>query len=488
MAEIGPCGPCSEIHLDRRPKFCDKQGVPGHVCQVNGDCARFLELWNLVFIQYNRLGPAQLEPLPARHVDTGMGLERIVSVLQNVDSNYRTDLLSPMLDAVQRLTGHTEAEREASLTPYRVIADHSRAAAFLIADGVVPGNTGRNYVCRMIIRRAARFGSKIGLNEPFLATVAEAVVNTYGDFYPELARNRNAILENLTREERRFQRTVEGGMAKLEILLERVQAGGGRILPGDQAFDLYATFGLPLELTRDVARENSMEVDEAGFRKAMDEHRLASGAGEAFGDMGGESIDIYRLLVTELQAQGALDSQGVGYDPYSRLEVEGPVLALVRDGQPVRSAGPGDTVEVLLPETCFYVESGGQVSDTGTIVSADPRRDWEIHVTDTRKPAAGAIIHVGEVLRGEPRVGDAAYARVDDLRRRDIMRNHTATHLLHAELRAVLGELARQAGSLVAPDRPLRLHSLGGGKRRAARTDQAGVNQAIPAATNWTSL
>jgi alanyl-tRNA synthetase len=188
MADTGPCGPCSEIHLDRGPEFCDKQDVPGHVCRVNGDCSRFLELWNLVFIQYNRLGPSQLEPLPHKHVDTGMGFERIVSVLQGVTSNYRTDLLWPLIEATQEMTGHSDEEREANFTPYRVIADHARAAAFLIADGVVPGNTGRNYICRMIIRRAARFGSKIGLNEPFLARVAEVVVENYGDFYPELKR------------------------------------------------------------------------------------------------------------------------------------------------------------------------------------------------------------------------------------------------------------------------------------------------------------
>ncbi len=224
MAETGPCGPCSEIHLDRGLKYCNRQGTPGHVCQVNGDCTRFLELWNLVFIQYNRLGPTQLEPLPARHVDTGMGLERIVSVLQDVDSNYKTDLLSPMLDEVQRLTGHSQLEREANITPYRVIADHSRAAAFLIADGVVPGNVGRNYVTRMIIRRAARFGSKIGLDKPFLANVASIVIDRYGNFYPELQRHRTAILDNLTREEQRFQRTVEGGVAKLENLLREYQS------------------------------------------------------------------------------------------------------------------------------------------------------------------------------------------------------------------------------------------------------------------------
>jgi alanyl-tRNA synthetase len=452
MAETGPCGPCSEIHIDRGLKYCNKQGEPGHICQVNGDCTRFLELWNLVFIQYNRRGPTDLEPLPAKHVDTGMGLERIVAVIQDVDSNYKTDLLNPMMDAVQRLTGHSDAERIANITPYRVITDHARAAAFLIADGVVPGNVGRNYICRMIVRRAARFGSKIGLNEPFLATVAEEVIAGYGDFYPELKANRITILDNLKREEIRFQRTVEGGVAKLENLLSRLTSQGGRLLPGEQAFDLYATYGLPLEITRDIAREQNLAVDETGFINAMDQHRLASGAGEAFGPLGGEDVDIYRILMNDLQKRGLLSTQGVANDPYHSLEVEGPVLALVRDGQSISNAEPGDRVEVLLPETCFYVESGGQVSDTGTIVSAG-KPEWEIQVVDMSKPAAGMVVHIGEVRRGHPMTGDQAIARVDAQRRRDIMRNHTATHLLHHELRTLLGGHARQAGSLVAPDR-----------------------------------
>ncbi len=452
MAETGPCGPCSEIHLDRGQKYCNKQGEAGHTCQVNGDCTRFLELWNLVFIQYNRRSPTELEPLLAKHVDTGMGLERIVSALQDVDSNYKTDLLSPMMDVIQRLTGHSDAERLADMTPYRVITDHSRAAAFLIADGVVPGNVGRNYVCRMIVRRAARFGSKIGLNEPFLATVAEEVIANYGDFYPELKRNRGSILDNLKREEIRFQRTVEGGVAKLENQLAHLTSQGERVLPGEQAFDLYATYGLPLEITRDIAREQDLRVDEAGFHTAMEQHRLASGAGEAFGSMGGEEVDVYRDLIVDLRNRGLLGEQGVLYDPYHSLEVEGSILALVKDGRSISSAKPGDRVEVLLPETCFYVESGGQVSDTGTIVSAG-KPEWEIQIVDMSKPAAGMVVHIGEVRNGQPKTGDQVIARVDAQRRRDIMRNHTATHLLHHELRAILGEHARQAGSLVAPDR-----------------------------------
>ncbi|HZW03180.1 MAG TPA: alanine--tRNA ligase, partial [Anaerolineaceae bacterium] len=452
MAETGPCGPCSEIHYDKGPEYCNMKDVTGHVCQVNGDCARFLEIWNNVFIQYNRLSPTKLEPLPQRHVDTGMGLDRIVSIIQGVDSNYRTDLLLPLLQTVQKEAGHTDEEREANLTPYRVIADHSRAATFLIADGVVPGNTGRSYVCRMIIRRAARFGSKIGLNEPFMAKVAAKVIDLYGGAYPELARNRATILENLTREEERFQRTLATGMSYLQELLDVVRTRGEKVLSGQEAFDLYATHGLPLELTRDVAREQGLEVNDKEFLRAMEEHRVASGAGKAFGALGGDGVDLYRSVLEDLQKAGRVSPKGVEYDPYGPLEVEGRVLALIREGQAVDAVTEGDVVEVILPRTGFYIESGGQVSDTGTIVSVSEPR-WEIRIDEVRKPAAGVIVHLGQVTCGAPRVGDEAIAAVNAERRHDIMRNHTATHLLHKELQRVLGDHARQAGSLVAPDR-----------------------------------
>jgi len=452
MADTGPCGPCSEIHIDLGPEFCNKKEVPGHVCGVNGDCQRFLELWNLVFIQYNRLNPTDLEPLPATHVDTGMGFERIVSVLQGVYSNYRTDLISPIMDTVQKLTGDAPDQREAHLTPYRVIADHGRAATFLIADGVVPGNTGRGYVCRMIIRRAARFGSKIGLNDPFLAKVAETVIHDYGEAYPELRRNRVAILNNLTREEERFKRTVEAGVGQLGELLDELKQGDSKVLDGKKAFELYATHGLPLEITRDIAREQGLEVDEGGFKLAMDEHRLVSGAGKAFGLMGGEDVEVFRSILDGLIAEGKLTETGVTYDPYRALEVEAPLLAVVKDGISIPEAREGERVELILPETCFYVEAGGQVSDTGMFVSAKEPR-WEIRIEDTRRPAAGVIVHIGEVVKGHPHIDDIVIAAVDGPRRRDIMRNHTATHLLHAELHAVVGEHALQAGSLVAPDR-----------------------------------
>ena len=450
MAETGPCGPCSEIHFDRGEEFDNLAGKP-HKCGVNGECQRFLELWNNVFIQYNRIDKDTLEPLPAKHVDTGMGFERIVAVLQGVDSNYKIDLFQGALEAVRSLTGDSLGKMYANFTPYRVIADHARAAAFLIADGVVPGNIGRNYICRMIIRRAARFGTKLNLHEPFLAKPAEAIVTAYGDFYPELVKSRETIIDNLTREEVRFARTVESGTVYLQGMLDELQKSGDKTLDGRKAFDLYATFGLPLEIARDIAREQELDVDEAGFRSAMDKHRLASGGGKAMGKMGGEDAEFYTGIMMGLQKAGKLGKDGVAYNPYDWMQVKGDVLALAADGQNLTEAGAGDMVEVLLPKTGFYLESGGQVSDTGVIGAKDG--SWEIEVTEMRKPSAGAIVHVGEVVFGHPKVGDVAIAEVEATRRHDIRRNHTATHLLHTALHQVLGEGARQAGSSVTPDR-----------------------------------
>jgi alanyl-tRNA synthetase len=449
MAETGPCGPCSEIHMDRGEEFDNLRGKP-HRCGVNGECTRYLELWNNVFIQYNRIDKDTLEPLPAKHVDTGMGFERIVSVLQGVDSNYKIDLFQGALDSVRALTGDSPEKMFANFTPYRVIADHARAAAFLIADGVVPGNVGRNYVCRMIIRRAARFGTKLDLHDPFLANVAEAIILAYGDFYPELVKSREVILDNLRREEVRFARTVESGTAYLQGMLDALKQSGQKSLDGRKAFDLYATYGLPFEIARDISREQDLEVDEAGFRTAMDEHRLASGGGKAMGRMGGEDAEFYAGIRKGLQKDGRLGKDGVEYNPYEWLQVEGPLLALAADGQLLNETGAGDRVEVLLPKTGFYVESGGQVSDTGTIRASDG--SWEIEITEMRKPSAGVIVHVGELVFGHPKTGDLAIAAVDVARRHDIRRNHTATHLLHAALHQVLGQKAVQAGSLVAPD------------------------------------
>jgi alanyl-tRNA synthetase len=456
MAEFGPCGPCSEIHLDLGEERDNLRGTE-HRCGVNGECTRFLELWNNVFIQYNLFEDGRLEPLPAKHVDTGMGFERIVSVLQGVDSNYKTDLFTGSLDVLRSLTGHSEKEMLADFTPYRVICDHTRSAAFLIADGVVPGNGGRNYVTRMIIRRAARFGTKIGLHEPFLAKVAEAVIATYADFYPELAKHRQTILDNLTREEIRFARTVESGTAQLENLLSEIRASNKTTLDGHRAFDLYATYGLPFEISRDIAREQGLDVDETGYNEAKEKHSLASGGGKAMGKMGGDDAEFFAGLLKDLHKNKKLGEHGVEYDPYTSTQVnkytgkhENEVLALITaGGESVQSASLDDSVEVILPRTGFYVESGGQVDDMGYIRGAG----WEIEVSAMRKPSAGVIVHVGTVISGQPKVGDKCVAEVDMGRRHDIMRNHTATHLMHAALHQVLGEHARQAGSHVAPDR-----------------------------------
>ncbi|GMV35457.1 MAG: alanine--tRNA ligase [Chloroflexi bacterium CFX1] len=483
MAETGPCGPCSEIHIDLGEERDNLRGQP-HRCGVNGECTRFLELWNNVFIQYNLFDDGRLEPLPQKHVDTGMGFERIVAVLQGVDSNYKTDLFTASLEVLRSLTGHSEKEMLADFTPYRVICDHVRSAAFLIADGVVPGNAGRNYVARMIVRRAARFGSKIGLNEPFLAKVAEAVIAQYGDFYPELKKSQPAIFDNLTREEIRFARTVEAGTAHLQNLLSDLRAqpfdqaqGKSPItndqlpitnhqsptLDGHKAFDLYATYGLPFEISRDIAREQGLDVDEAGFNDAKERHAKASGGGKAMGKLGGEDAEFFAGILKDLQAKKKLGKDGVEYDPYNGADISRysnlEVLALVVNGQLAESAELDDPVEVILPKTGFYIEAGGQVDDTGYIKSLPPTSEnlggagggWEIEVTGMRRASAGVIVHIGTVIAGQPKVGDKAAAEVDATRRHDIMRNHTATHLLHKALHEVLSDQAKQAGSLVAP-------------------------------------
>ncbi|MHC1740950.1 MAG: alanine--tRNA ligase [Anaerolineaceae bacterium] len=451
MAETGPCGPCSEIHIDRGEDACDKKNIPGHVCRVNGDCKRFLEIWNLVFMQYNRINQTQFDSLPARHVDTGMGLDRIVSIMQNVNSNYRTDLFSPIMDKIRELAHTSVAEMNDNFTPYRVVADHTRAVTFLIADGVVPGNVGRNYICRMIIRRAARFASKIGLTEPFMAKVAAVVIDQYSVAYPELEGHRQTILDALTREEKRFQRTVESGLVHLNDLLEEMKKSGEKILDGGKAFELYATHGLPLELTRDIAREVNLEVDEIGFKNAMEVHKEQSGKGTVFGSQGGQDVEVYRGAFEKLVHLNKIPKVGVSYNPYEWQECEGEVLALFSEGDELEQALIGQPVEVILPKTGFYIESGGQVGDSGQILAKDG--SWVISVDEVRRPAAGVIIHIGTVEKGSPKAGDQAIARIDKVRRMDTMRNHTATHLLHAQLHKHLGDHAVQAGSLVAPDR-----------------------------------
>jgi alanyl-tRNA synthetase len=451
MAEKGPCGPCSEIHIDRGVDHCDRSEDPKHICGVNGDCHRFLELWNLVFIQYNRMSPTNLAPLPACHVDTGMGFERIVAVLQDVDSNYRTDLLLPLMDVVMNICKHSEAEREEFFTPYRVIADHCRAASFLIADGVVPGNVGRNYICRMIIRRAARFGSTIGLDEPFLGKVAKKAIEIYGNAYPEIKKNGKTIIANLTREEKKFKSTVDGGLSILDTLIHSMENENTKELKGELAFDLYATHGLPLEITKDVLMEYGYSVDQEGFFEAMESHRQSSGAGKEFGPLGGEDSEFYGEIATKLFEKGLLSKSGVENDPYSSLKINTSLISLLKANTEVSEIVEREKAEIIIKESNFYIESGGQVSDVGLLKTMDGKNVFSVE--NVRKPAPGILIHIGEVVSGKFKVGDAVLAEVDKPRRQDIMRNHTATHLLQSKLRIILGDHVRQAGSLVAPNR-----------------------------------
>jgi alanyl-tRNA synthetase len=460
MGDTGPCGPCSEIHLDRGEETCDLRDDPNHVCGVNSGCRRYFELWNLVFIQYDKDDSGVLHELPAKHVDTGMGFERLVSVLQGVVSNYETDVFTPIMDRVQEMLGHSDAEREANIVGYRVIADHGRAVTFLIGDGVLPGNEGRNYVLRMILRRAARFGRKIGFQGPFLGQVAKVVIEKMGSYFGELEARREFILQTIIQEEERFQHTLDVGLNLLDDLIAELSARGETVIPGDQAFKLYDTYGFPLDLTRDVAKERGFTVDEEGFVAALEKQRELARAAQQFALEVGEKLEVYGDLLDELKRTGVLPRTGVEHLYSEGTEAEAKVAAIVRDGQVMDSVREGDEVELVLTATPFYVESGGQVSDTGVIVSS-PAGQWEVAVSDVRQPLPGLIAHIGEVVSGRPRpepvegpqVGDSARALVDSERRMDIARNHTATHLLHNALRRILGEHVQQAGSLVAPDR-----------------------------------
>ena len=444
MGDTGPCGPCSEIHYDRGPEACDKQGEADHVCEVNGDCARYTEIWNLVFIQYNRSADGALEPLPATHVDTGMGFERLVAILQGTTSNYRTDIFWPIIEKIQALAGHTDAEREAHITAYRVIADHIRSVTFLSGDGVKPANKGRGYVPRMVLRRAVRFGRNLGFTQPFMHQLVDTVVDIMGATFPELPARVDFIKATLLSEEKRFLRTLDQGLSRLDEMMTYCKEQTKTQISGTEAFFLHDTLGLPLEVTRDVAQENGFTVDEAGYGLIREERDGLNDETEAM------DIDPHDLLYPMLQDWvNCQECFSLDYDPYGPLSLKTTVAGMIREDSIDTKASEGDTVELVLHTTCFYVESGGQVSDTGRISGPD----WEVAVEHTRRPIAGLVIHIGKVVRGAPAVGDPVTAEVNRPRRWDIMRNHTATHLLHRALRDVLGQHIAQAGSQVAPAR-----------------------------------
>ncbi len=454
MGDTGPCGPTSELHYDWGAEFCTC-GEPDCSVFLDNGCDRWLEVWNLVFMQFNQAADGARTSLPRPGVDTGLGLERVVSVVQNKRTNYETDLFTPIMDHVQELLGHSDAEREKHLVSYRVIADHGRAVTFMVGDGVMPGNEGRRYVLRLILRRGARHGRMAGFTEPFLADVAKVVIREMGEHYTELKARQEFILNVITQEEERFYQTYEYGLSLLTALMDDLKDQGKTAISGADAFKLHATYGFPFELTQDIAQEDGFLVDEAGFHEAMAEHEKVS-ASDQFKLTGEETLTFYAGLLEHLKSNGQVGAEGVGNDPYYDTQMESRLVAIIRDGQTVKQAREGEQVELVLAATPFYVEAGGQVSDLGSIIhheDPDSPPDWEFRVTDTRMPVPGLIVHVGQMTAGTASQGDSIWAVVDDNRRWDIMRNHTATHLLHRELRHILGEHVQQAGSLVAPDR-----------------------------------
>ncbi len=433
MGDTGPCGPCSEIHFDQGP------GVPGDPVP-NGAGDRVIEVWNLVFMQYNRGADGKLTPLPKPSIDTGMGLERLAAVAQGVPSNYETDLFRPLLETTAGLAGIAygrDPKRDVSL---RVIADHARTIAFLLADGVFPANDGRGYVLRRILRRAARHGRLLGLKEPFLHRVCSEVATFMRGPYPELEEAREMILRLTLLEEERFAYALEQGLRMLEEEMGRVREAKGNLLSGEALFRLYDTYGFPLDLMQEAAEEQGLALDEAGFRAALEGQRQRARA--SWAGSGEEKVPaVYRELASSVPPTRFLGYEGT--------TGEGRVLALVKDGARISEAQTGEELEILLDQTPFYGESGGQVGDAGLLMGNGAR----VEVLDATKPTATLTVHRGRVVRGTLRTGQTLQARVDTERRRATARNHTATHLLHAALKEILGDHVKQAGSLVAPDR-----------------------------------
>ncbi|WP_028916181.1 alanine--tRNA ligase [Pseudoxanthomonas sp. J35] len=426
MADTGPCGPCTEIFYDHGEHIAG--GPPG---SPDEDGDRFIEIWNLVFMQFDRQPDGTLVPLPAPCVDTGMGLERLAAILQHVHTNYEIDLFQALIRKAAELTGTGDLENKS----LRVIADHIRACSFLIVDGVLPSNEGRGYVLRRIIRRALRHGWMLGVRQPFFHKLVGTLVEQMGEAYPELPAAQDTVERALKAEEERFAETLDSGMRIFDEVAARATGG---VIPGGDVFRLYDTYGFPVDLTADMARERNMTVDMAGFEAAMEQQRETARAAGKFG--GG--VQLPAELVATLQPTAFL-----GYD---QLQADGlKVVALLRDGRPVEEVAAGDEVIVLLDRTPFYAESGGQVGDTGTLEAPRVR----IEVTDTQKFAGQFHGHVGRVAEGSLKIGDELSGSVDAARRASTVLNHSATHLLHGALRGLLGTHVAQKGSLVAPDR-----------------------------------
>jgi len=436
MGETGPCGPCSEIIFDQGPGVgCGKPD-----CRVGCSCDRYLELWNLVFMEFNRKADGTMSPLPRKSIDTGMGLERITAVLQGQTSNYGSDLFTPLIQAIESRVSGLDPEKH--LVSVRVAADHSRAASFLVADGVIPGNEGRGYVLRRIIRRAARHLFELGIREPFLYRLTGVVADAYADTYPELREREMKVTRILKGEEERFLITIERGMELISAEMKTLAAEKQRVLPGEVVFKLYDTFGFPVDLTLDILRDRNLSADLAGFEKEMELQRQRGKEGQDQFAGAEETERIARLV----------DETGVvSFVGYETLQAESKIEKILRGQEEIDAAGPGDgEVTVLTRETPFYGEVGGQAGDSGILSGGG---GLQAEVVYTKRPHVDFIIHQVKVKSGEIRKGMPVTLSVDAKRRAAVARNHTATHLLQAALRKVRGDEIRQAGSLVAPDR-----------------------------------
>jgi alanyl-tRNA synthetase len=436
MGETGPCGPCSEIFYDHGPAA--SCGRPA--CSVGCDCDRYVEIWNLVFMQFERDSTGRLTPLPRPSIDTGMGLERITAVLQGVLSNYETDLVRPIIRSVEEHSGKSYGVNPADDVAMRVIADHARASSFLLSDGVLPSNEGRGYVLRRIIRRAARHGRMLGFTEPFLYRIAGVVADEMGGAYAELNAARQFAANVILHEEERFAYTLENGMRILTRVAEDTRQRGEVQIPGEEVFKLYDTYGFPLDLADEIVRDQALTLDLAGFERAMERQRERARA--SWRGSGEEAVQpIYPTLADRFGS-----TRFLGYDD---LEGQGKVLAILWNDRLIDEAEEGQEIEVVIDQTPFYAEGGGQLGDTGILVNPNVI----LEVRDTTRPTNNLIVHRALIKRGRLRVQDVLHARVESQRRQAIALNHTGTHILHATLKQVLGDHVKQAGSLVAPDR-----------------------------------
>ncbi len=432
MADTGPCGPCSEIHFDQGP------GVPGDD-RPNGEGDRVIEIWNLVFMQFNRDASGTLHPLPKPSIDTGMGLERLAAVAQGVYSNYDSDLFTPLLEAIARRAGTAYGKSDQSDRSIRVVADHLRAVTFLMTDGVLPSNEGRGYVLRRILRRAARHGRLLGIVEPFLHELSATVIEQMGDSYSEIKAAAGTVAEATRGEEERFIATLDQGLPILNDMVAKAKAAGLKMLPGADVFKLYDTYGFPMDLIGEACREQGLTVDEQGFDAAIEEQRNRARK------TGGFEQETARPAVGELAKRlGA--TTFIGYD---RLESESVVQAILKGDRLVKEAVEGEEVEVVVDVTPFYAEGGGQVGDQGILSGAEGR----LEIKETTRPVPTLILHKGKVVKGRIREGEQLRLAVNGATRQDAARNHTATHLVHAALRDLLGPHVKQYGSLVGPNR-----------------------------------